>query len=275
METDPEIKDLGIQGVYQLQGGIDKYFKEFPDGGYWQGKNYVFDKRFAHAPPKVDGQLYGHKNADQNQKEGKKQKQPPPPDQIMGKCEACSKPWDMYRGKRRCPTCGVPSLICRECFVADKNKLKKLGKEVRCDLCVEQGIQSDRELRTLQKRQTKEYEQKLAKKGLLRPAQPVSDLAPNPDDITRVVFKNMCKKNMDEATLMDTFPGMTHIVWKTDRTSGAFLGQAWGEMATPGDAARAVARDGKAKPFGRPVFVAFEAPGGKDAWPPKSSAVGK
>lgn len=30
MENDPEIKDLGIQGVYQLQGGIDKYFKEFP-----------------------------------------------------------------------------------------------------------------------------------------------------------------------------------------------------------------------------------------------------
>lgn len=23
-----------------VQTGIDKYFKEFPDGGYWQGKNY-------------------------------------------------------------------------------------------------------------------------------------------------------------------------------------------------------------------------------------------
>ena len=41
MENDPEIKDLGIQEVYQLQGGIDKYFKEFPDGGHWRGKNYV------------------------------------------------------------------------------------------------------------------------------------------------------------------------------------------------------------------------------------------
>src|SRR6056300_1751938 len=59
METDPEIKALDIKGVYQLQGGIDKYFKEFPDGGYWQGKNYVFDKRFAHAPPKIDGELHG------------------------------------------------------------------------------------------------------------------------------------------------------------------------------------------------------------------------
>ena len=41
MENDPEIKNLGIQEVYQLQGGIDKYFKEFPDGGFWKGKNYV------------------------------------------------------------------------------------------------------------------------------------------------------------------------------------------------------------------------------------------
>jgi predicted sulfurtransferase len=62
METDPEMKELGIQGVFQLQGGIDKYFKEFPEGGYWKGKNCVFDKRFAHAPPKVDGELHGKVN---------------------------------------------------------------------------------------------------------------------------------------------------------------------------------------------------------------------
>lgn len=29
------------------QGGIEKYLLEFPDGGYWQGKNFVFDKREA------------------------------------------------------------------------------------------------------------------------------------------------------------------------------------------------------------------------------------
>lgn len=45
MENDPDIKDLGIQEVYQLQGGIDKYFKQFPDGGFWKGKNYVSRRR--------------------------------------------------------------------------------------------------------------------------------------------------------------------------------------------------------------------------------------
>jgi len=27
------MSELGIKGVYQLQGGIDKYFKKFPSGG--------------------------------------------------------------------------------------------------------------------------------------------------------------------------------------------------------------------------------------------------
>ena len=61
MDRDESVRTLGIKGVYQLQGGIDKYFKKFPDGGYWKGKNYVFDKRFAHAPPKIDGLLHGQK----------------------------------------------------------------------------------------------------------------------------------------------------------------------------------------------------------------------
>ncbi len=55
--------------------------------------------------------------------------------EILGKCEACHKPWDRYRGKRRCPTCGVPLLVCKDC----NNKVKKNDKSVRCDLCVEEG----------------------------------------------------------------------------------------------------------------------------------------
>ena len=123
METDPEIKALGIKGVYQLQGGIDKYFKEFPDGGYWKGKNYVFDKRFSHAPPKVDAMLHsgaggkhGLEAAGDNEsgvlktetkgkdngeaggdtkREDKRDGKDDTKIDIMGQCEACHKPWDM------------------------------------------------------------------------------------------------------------------------------------------------------------------------------------
>lgn len=45
METDPKIAELGIKGVYQLQGGIDKYFKEFPDGGFWKGTCMLLARR--------------------------------------------------------------------------------------------------------------------------------------------------------------------------------------------------------------------------------------
>lgn len=44
METEPDTKDLGIKGVYQLQGGIDKYFKDIPDGGFWKGKVRVSER---------------------------------------------------------------------------------------------------------------------------------------------------------------------------------------------------------------------------------------
>ena len=261
METDQEIKDLNIQGVYQLQGGIDKYFKEFPDGGHWKGKNYVFDKRFSHAPPKIDGKIHGTTNDSTNKQQTSVD--------VMGKCEACQKPWDMYRGKRRCPTCGVPSLICRDCFLADKEGRKKLGKEIRCDLCVEQGITSKHEVRQKEEEGINKYEQKMARKGLLMP----EALAPNPDKITRLHLKNMCRKNMDEHSLCEALPGITHIVWRTDRKSGNFLGQGWVEMATPDDAARALLRDGKIKLFGRPLYITYQPPDGKDAWPPPSSKV--
>lgn len=67
--------------------------KEFPDGGYWVGKNYTFDKRFA----------FGAYNKDYKE------------DSVLSQCSGCHKPWDRYRGKKRCSACLVPLLICKEC----------------------------------------------------------------------------------------------------------------------------------------------------------------
>mmetsp|Transcript_1217 Transcript_1217/g.2659 ORF Transcript_1217/g.2659 Transcript_1217/m.2659 type:complete len:287 (+) Transcript_1217:96-956(+) len=285
METDPEIKALGIKGVYQLQGGIDKYFKQFPDGGHWRGKNYVFDKRFAHAPPKVDGELHGRQkkpdNLDDNEEKNDGSDAQPTTSKstaelqalkIMGKCEACARPWDMYRGKRRCPSCGVPSLICKDCFLADKEGRKKLGRDVRCDLCVEQGIFSKRDIRAKDEEAIKAYEEKMKAKGLLQPEK-VPTIPENPGGITRLLLKNMCRKKMTEEALLETFPQISHIVWKTDRKSGNFLGSAWVEMKTPDDAALAVAQDNKLRVFGRPMGISFAPPNPKDVWPPPSSRV--
>jgi Rhodanase C-terminal len=260
-------------------GGIDKYFKEFPDGGYWKGKNYVFDKRFSHAPPAAgasavattadtDKATVGDRTSTGNGSTSPVKGAP----EVMGKCECCSKPWDMFRGKRRCPTCGVPSLICKECW---GNEDSAKIREVRCDLCVEQSIFSKRDFRAKEQQEIEEYESRLLERGLLLPAKVGAADAPappNPDGITRLSLKNMCKKNMTEDVLLDHIQGVTHIVWKLDHRSQAFLGSGWVEMESCEAAARAVAKSGQVV-LGRPLYIEYQPPGGKDKWPPPSSAV--
>ncbi|MCH88118.1 rhodanese-like domain-containing protein 6, partial [Trifolium medium] len=38
-------KGAGFENVFQLFGGIQRYLEQFPDGGYFKGKNFVFDHR--------------------------------------------------------------------------------------------------------------------------------------------------------------------------------------------------------------------------------------
>lgn len=266
-----DMKKLGIKGVFQLQGGVDKYFKEYPTGGMWKGKNYVFDKRFAHAPPAIEAvkrtkQVLGDELVGDSQVVKCDTISTTPSDaidEIMGKCESCSKPWDMYRGKRRCPTCGVPSLICRECFDADKSGTKKLGKQIRCDLCVAENIRSNIEMRQREERELMEYESKLQEK-MVSSRKP----KPNPECITRLFLKNMCAKQMDEKTLLDTlYPAIvTHIQWLTDRNTGKFYGSAFIEVQSAEDAGSILSLDGMMV-LGRKIAVKYQRADEKDIWP--------
>ena len=131
---------LGVKGVYQLQGGIHKYIEQHPDGGNWRGKNYTFDKRFAHAPLKLEG-------------EGKVA--------VVGRCEKCDAEWDRFRGKRRCPMCGVPSLICKGCWDKHESGEEIIGDDVKCELCKEEGIMSKKEWRQKEDRIIGDYEEKV------------------------------------------------------------------------------------------------------------------
>ncbi|KAJ3330614.1 hypothetical protein HDU91_003531, partial [Kappamyces sp. JEL0680] len=67
--------------------------------------------------------------------------------EVVGTCLACKKPWEKYRGNKRCPACRVPLLLCEGCQAA--------GKEFStvCHLCQEQGVQptmSNRQKRRLE-----------------------------------------------------------------------------------------------------------------------------
>lgn len=289
MDQEEDTKALNIQGVYQLQGGIDKYFKAFPEGGWWKGKNYVFDKRFAHAPPAIENQTRTTNNHHYNNTDDTI----PSKEQKMGQCIACSKPWDMYRGKHRCPTCGVPSLICRDCH----ESVNKRDKTLRCDLCVQQNITHKSQLRQKEQTELQQYEQKhypnllsskhnknnnkLSNKSSSTTTTTATTneenvAVDNPNQITRLYIHNMNKQSMDETTLCETIPGITHIQWvyggRNTTGNKIWLGSANVEMATPEDASFAVGKNGITV-LGRPMYVSFAPPDSKDVWPPPNTRI--
>uniref|UniRef100_K3WW53 Rhodanese domain-containing protein n=1 Tax=Globisporangium ultimum (strain ATCC 200006 / CBS 805.95 / DAOM BR144) TaxID=431595 RepID=K3WW53_GLOUD len=82
------LKHLGLEKVYQLQGGIHRYLEKYPDGGgLFQGKNFVFDQRVAMASEDPT---------------------------ITGKCERCDVPYDVVSGTR-CKYCRMHILLCEAC----------------------------------------------------------------------------------------------------------------------------------------------------------------
>ncbi|KAH8094057.1 hypothetical protein JL720_4046 [Aureococcus anophagefferens] len=64
--------------ILMVRGGIERYLRTFPEGGYWRGANYLFDKRFEQRP---------ERQADRR---------------PLGSCAACLAPCDEYRGKFAC-----------------------------------------------------------------------------------------------------------------------------------------------------------------------------
>ena len=69
-------------------GGIQRYMEAFPDGGFFMGRNFVFDERVTVAS-----------------KGGK----------IVGRCLTCSAPHDTYEPRRRCQHCRMLVLVCPTC----------------------------------------------------------------------------------------------------------------------------------------------------------------
>ena len=104
-----------------VRGGIERYMKTFPEGGYWKGKNYLFDRRLEQIP--------------EAKSEAALQKD------VESWCANCHKPWGIYRGQFTCAgllpppvgKCGVPVIVCTTC-----QKDQWLDKEsLRCPLCEE------------------------------------------------------------------------------------------------------------------------------------------
>lgn len=94
----------GFDNVFQLHGGIQRYLEQFPDGGFFKGKNFVFDHRVS----------VGSSNPD-----------------IMGTCLLCGSPFDDYSSRCRCNYCRMLVLVCVICQKEDALYV--------CELCQKHG----------------------------------------------------------------------------------------------------------------------------------------
>jgi hypothetical protein len=172
----------------------------------------------------------------------------------------------MYRGKRRCPTCGVPSLICRECFLADKGERKNLGRGVRCDLCIEQGIMTNRRRRKPRVR-TKHAAERFVQ-ARRRSRASTESRQWHSIAVDKFVSKENGRIDVDGDLSRNHSYCMEDRskVWKYFRTS---IG---GNGAT-GRCGVGCSEGWEINVLSRPIYISFQAPGGKNSWPPKSSAV--
>ncbi|KAL3665102.1 hypothetical protein V7S43_009734 [Phytophthora oleae] len=99
------LKHLGLENVYQLEGGIHRYLERFPDGGgLFQGKNFVFDQRVTMA------------SEDKT---------------VTGQCERCQVPHDTLSGTR-CAYCRMHVLLCESCRT-DAKARGETDEDVFCD----------------------------------------------------------------------------------------------------------------------------------------------
>ncbi|KAG9138181.1 hypothetical protein Leryth_001409 [Lithospermum erythrorhizon] len=97
-------KGAGFENVFQLYGGIQRYLEQFPDGGFFKGKNFVFDHRVSvgSMDPKV-----------------------------LGSCLLCSSAFDDYSFRSRCMYCRMLVLVCDSC--------RKHSSSYVCELCQKYG----------------------------------------------------------------------------------------------------------------------------------------
>ena len=83
----PEVKRLGYESVYQLEGGILKYLEKYPQG-FFKGECFVFDHRVA-----VDGDLA--------------------PSKTYKLCPHCGNP---AKERISCKECAKEAVVCHSCI---------------------------------------------------------------------------------------------------------------------------------------------------------------
>ena len=113
------LRAKGLDSVFQLYGGIHNYMETFPTGGYFKGKNFVYDPR--RAVPSQQGT-----------------------ENVIGKCFYCTKLYDDYSAEIRCSQCRMLVLVCDECQNSCEHEVRNFIASIRCERCMNPGNDVDR-----------------------------------------------------------------------------------------------------------------------------------
>ena len=225
--TDAE-PDFDTKGVVMVRGGIERYLKTFPEGGYWKGKNYLFDKRMEQVPARKASEALAS--------------------DVESCCCLCQAPCAQYRGQHKCARtlpasglpCAVPVIVCEadRCQRAAADRPLALA----CPLCVE-GHQTPETAPDLvgQKRQLG----LIARGGVDVVTGRRVTGATTPVAASRRLFVGKLPLSMSATRLRAAFDrggsAVESVHWIVDRRSGAFYGSAFCYMVSVEDAMKAQA----------------------------------
>mmetsp|Transcript_11620 Transcript_11620/g.17875 ORF Transcript_11620/g.17875 Transcript_11620/m.17875 type:complete len:493 (+) Transcript_11620:165-1643(+) len=238
--------ELKPKAVYELRGGIERYMKTFPQGGFWKGKNYLFDRRME--------QLSEDKSKATVEAE------------TNSRCCLCLQKWTIYRGKFKCSQglCGVPVIVCDSC------RQPALGNpnSLTCELC-KVGYKAPKLMPDLVSLKRK-AESQLVKNGKEKTSEHKKISAPiSPTNETLCddrLFISRLPLIVTKTKLSELLGGDIKIVhWIRDRKSGAFYGSCIVQMNSTYLAKQAVERSIKVNK--KKVKVSFAKDQG-DMWPP-------
>ena len=113
-----------LMAVHECAGGIVRYLEQFPGGGCFQGRNFVFDERVAHGPCVAERA-------------------------VLGRCSQCGAPHDDYASRHRCRRCRLLMLVCSGCAARlpdacdaatpDMQRSDPAGgaRDLLCELCLQ------------------------------------------------------------------------------------------------------------------------------------------
>lgn len=273
--TDAE-EDFKTKDVVMVRGGIERYLKTFPEGGYWKGKNYLFDKRMEQAPARKSRAALA--------------------EDVESACCVCRRPYASYRGRHKCgrtlPTtgaaCAVPVIVCDDCQAVAAERPDGLA----CSLCAEgyytpetapDLVGQKRKLGIIAKGGTDMVTgQKVDASPIVAGRGGISEDV----EISRRLFVGKLPLTITASKLRTAFGKINGVMvssvqWIVDRDSRAFYGSAYCQMASENDARLAIegleqglyirlepARRGGKKRRRAAARVAFAPLRAGEVWPP-------